>query len=501
MSTAQPSPISAAIAHAEPAFEKARVLVLDSALGPVPQLVLGRGARLCHVLDPDPKRVAQAAQLPHDRRVSYSQLQEGGPREGGYDVVVVPNLGALERPLEVFEGIRRSLVSEGIAIVAIPNPKGSSGLLAATPATVSYGTLQAQAKKAFARVVMAAQTPFVGYGVVHLDLTAPPEPVLDNGLLGEQADQADFYIAFCGSVEAIEELDLNDMTVVQLPGAETLAVGRQALEGQVLRAERRMLALGEELDELRKQPVLTDALRAAEQALIDEQKKSRAEHDRSTSVARKVEDLEKQVARLAQELSEKPQAPVIDQAALVELRERLDAAEREVERSKKERKWAEDRVRRLERELEEALLAQEELDKAQERIATLQGHLKESEDECDSLTTKVSDLEDQLQALQAQANNPALEADIARLEGVLAERGQTVLRLEKELEQMARHFRTLETERNWPAPSPAPGDAPAGAQLESLGRVLAQKEADLVTAQWTISELKQKLAETSQPGA
>lgn len=500
MSRAPLSPLSAVIAHAESLLDRSRVLFVGSALSSVPFSLLERGARLCHVLDPDPRRVAQAAQQLADRRVTYSQLSDVALRENSYDVAVVLELGDHERPEDLLERVRPALGNQGVVIINAANTEQSSGLLGSRPGTVGYTAFVSVVRRVFERAIFMAQTPFVGYAVVALELDEAPLPAMDNGFLDGRADVADSYVAFAGSAEALANLELEEMSVVQLPALPALALGREGLEASLTRATRRVQALEEELTETRRaQPVASERDRSREEIRSRDDapfEQARAEQARAKAqLTARLAEREQELGALRQEFEalqgEKQAwtaASMTDE--MVELRERADSVERELERLKKDRKWADDRVRRLERELEEAVLAQEELDKAQERIATLQGHLKDSEDEVDLLTEKVQDLEETLRELEATAQARGAEEEVVRLEQQLEERGVRVRELEAQLEDLTIFAKTLVAEKRHLAP-PSELSEEKG-RIEALSLALAEKEADLVAARWTIQSLEQR---------
>lgn len=492
MSLVPLSPIAAALAHAEPLLEKSRVLFIGSALTKVPEMILARGARLCHVADPDARRVAQAAGQNSERRITYSHWTESLVRDGAYDIAIVSNLEDHDRPQEILDAARRAIAADGIAVISSAASMTTSGLLGRSESSIPYSELERLTRGTFQSVSFVAQTPFVGFAVVSLSLSAPPVPSLDNALLDGESDQVDYYVALCGSSETIASLDLEDMTVVQMPGQLALEVGRQAEVTRGARAERRLESLEEELRlAQRRERELEEEL-----ARVESEAESAKEVDALRSALKTAES---SLEVLRRELSEKtPKAEA--SPTREELAERAAAADRELERTKKERKWADDRIRRLERELEEAVLAQEELDKARARIQTLETHLKESEDEVDELTDKVSDLEQIIAKQEAELGERAgpsaeFEKENLALEAQLKERGEHILVLERQLGDLTVYAQTLVHERNQGRRAPSDSRDSPDSKLLSLSGELADKEAELLTARWTIASLEAQLAE------
>lgn len=498
MSLVPLSPIAAALAHIEPLLEKSRVLLVGSALTRVPEMILARGARLCHVADPDARRVAQAASQNGERRITYSHWTEALVRDGAYDIALVTNLEEHERPQEILDGARRAIAADGVAVVASAATLAPSGLLGRPERCLSYSELERYARSAFQSVTFLAQTPFVGFAVVNLALSKPPVPSLDNALLDGESDQVDYYVALCGAEGTLASLDLDDMTVVQMPGQLALEVGRQAEVTRGARTERRLESLEDELRlAKRRERELEEELSRIENAPAEAPEEVKVLQNALTKANHELEALRHELAEARVSPAHKDESPTRE-----ELTERVGAAERELDRTKKERKWADDRVRRLERELEEALLAQEELDKARARIQALETHLKESEDEVDELTDKVSELERAVSEKEgelARTSGPgeSFEKETLAFEAQLKERGNHILTLEKQLGDLSLYAQTLVAEMKERSPTqPVTSDAP-DPRLLSLSGELADKEAELLTARWTIDSLKERLAQKS----
>lgn len=495
MSLVPLSPIAAALAHIEPLLEKSRVLLIGNALTRVPEMILARGARLCHVADPDSRRVAHAAGQNAERRTTYSHWTESLVRDGAYDLAIVMNLEEHDRPQEILDGARRAIASDGVCVVSSAASLTTSGLLARPERSLAYADLERLTHAAFPSVAFLAQTPFVGFAVVSLSLSAPPVPSLDNALLDGESDQVDYYVAICGAEETLAALELEEMTVVQMPGQLALEVGRQSEVTRGARTERRLESLEDELRlAQRRERELEEELARVESTAPNETELENLRTALETANA-DLEQARRELLTTTSHASTPEPSPTRE-----ELAERASAAERELERTKKERKWADDRVRRLERELEEALLAQEELDKARARIQTLEAHLKESEDEVDELTDKVSDLEQSLtQAAEAAAEQTAptagIEKEVTDLEAQLKERGAHILVLEKQLADLAIYAQTLVAEKNSARASGPIVDSESDSRLLSLSGELADKEAELLTARWTISSLEERLSQ------
>ena len=113
---------AALAAFAESLVEGRRVLVFGSALSPTPRLLLERGARLVHVCDPAPLRVAEALRRPSVPGLTLSSLsdEEVAAREGTVDCLLVEHLGAFDAR-SIVEKARALLAVRGVALFVTPN--------------------------------------------------------------------------------------------------------------------------------------------------------------------------------------------------------------------------------------------------------------------------------------------------------------------------------------------------------------------------------------------
>ncbi|HEX6277064.1 MAG TPA: hypothetical protein VFZ53_28680, partial [Polyangiaceae bacterium] len=117
-------------AFAESLVDGRRAVVLGSALSPTPRLLLDRGARLVHVCDPAPLRVAEALRRPNVPGLTLSTLNddEVAAREGAVDFVLVEHLGAFDAR-SVVEKTKRLLAVRGVALFVTPNREARRPLL------------------------------------------------------------------------------------------------------------------------------------------------------------------------------------------------------------------------------------------------------------------------------------------------------------------------------------------------------------------------------------
>lgn len=568
MSLRKQSPTSALVAHAERVISGSRILVIGNAQHILPLHLLERGARLVQVLDPDAKNVAHAALHNTERRISFAQLTESSLRDASFDCAIVEDLSTAPDAQRLLQGVKRSIGQRGLAFVCCPSNVSTSGLLGTQPGQLGFAELDELTGAVFEETILLGQAPFVGYAVVSLSLDEPPEPCLDNEFLGGEADPADLFIAICGSEEALSEVDLEDMTIVQLPASRVLEADEADHQRRELHAKRRIESLEAELRTLRERQGEGEVERLTRQL---EQRDAwiRDLEARAENAEARADDAEAERERLEKALSETLELAADGQDATL-LKERLDEAERVASRSQKETRWAEDRVRKLERELEAALaeietiadakpsaelqelsadlesvedeleVAQKELrergselaklkealigagakqaeakalrkkleeDKAQleaerdqlsRETARLSRLLEETEDELEETHRDLLSVTERLDATQATPKKaaaqaaPALAEEVSALEAQLAERGRTIQALEEQLRRLELLGKSMSAEISL---GRVQSD---GAELEeklgTLSQSLAEREADLVAAEWTIGELRQRLA-------
>lgn len=251
MNQALLSPVSALVAHIEPLVAERRVLVIGNAERSLAEHLLARGARLVQFLDPDARRVAQAAAHNGERRLSYAQLTESTLRDGSFDCALVEDVNLADNLQKLISGVARCLSPRGVAIFCASNTDHSTGLLGAQRGAVDYDALVEATEERFEVVRILGQSPFLGYSVVSLELDHPPEPALDNAYLGGEGETADYYIALCGPAESMAHLGLEEMSIVQLPAARFVESSEKIHRERELRAARRIESLENDLKSAR----------------------------------------------------------------------------------------------------------------------------------------------------------------------------------------------------------------------------------------------------------
>ncbi len=523
MNQALLSPISALLAHIESLVSGRRILVVGNAGNSIAAHLIERGARLVQVLDPDSRRVAIAAAQNTERKVTFSQLTPHSLRDGSFELALIEDIELADHFEQLILGVKRSLGSSGIAIFCARNAESTSGLLGAGRGGISYDDFGDALWDQFENVSVWGQSPFLGYSIVQFGLDQPPEPVLDNGYIGDEGEPADYYIAICDSQD--EQLPLSEMSIVQLPSARLLSDSENKHREKERKAARRVEGLEQEIAQLRHQVSSSEVDRLVAQLeqrdvkIRQLEKRAALADDRVADADADIEELEKElevthtalVAR-GEELDELKssggqagQELKAAQATIARLEKQLKEArahEEEVEHLSEGRKALEDELNQM-AEKNEALLKklkhqEAQADKFKRRVDALdtevddlhkqldetEGFLRDAEDELSEGQAKWTKAQAQLKELHASAQS---EQEVSALEEQLTERGKRVLELESQLRKLENYCRTLKAELKTPSWVAEDG---LQAEFEQMARTLAEREADLVEAEWTIGQLR-----------
>jgi SAM-dependent methyltransferase len=387
-------------AYAEPVASGRRVLFIGPAISALPERLLERGARLVHVCDPDPVRVAEATAKNRSSNVSFSALADGhfALRDGAFDVCVVENAGITD-PVALVKKIRRALTPRGVAVLASPNPETRVPLLAHRPSGVislDYYALYDAVKTEFEHVRMLGQAPFVGYVIADFAPEGVPEPSLDTAFLPAGAEEPEMFIA----VASQQPVELEAFSVVQLP-YRSVITGGSSSDADALRRSR-----GEALQMRTKLTEVEAALATEKQAVVTRDTQLREAETRV--FARDAELLS-----LRQELDNKNQQLKAHESSLAELNAKLKNGP------------------------------------------------------------------------SAEEANAAA-ADLAALEQTLAERGEHIRKLERELREAERIGKELVRQLPGVSPDRAADEARNKAAVNELAQKLAKSQADLIPTRWAL---------------
>ncbi|HYP99775.1 MAG TPA: hypothetical protein VER96_13965 [Polyangiaceae bacterium] len=455
-------PSIALCAYAEPLASNRRVLVFGNALGALPAQLMERGARSVHVCDIDAVRVAEATARNRSTQIAYSSLADSdlSLRDGAFELAVVDNLGAYD-PLLLLRTVKRALGPRGAAVVACPNPEAAFPLLRtsardAAATSLDYYALYDAVAAEFEHVRMLGQTPFVGYAIADFSASGEPEPALDTSFVPGGAEEPDYFIALASN----QELRLDEFAVIQLPTRRLLSSVNPSSAAA---------------------PVSPDDLKArdAEMARLNQW----------------IKELESR-ASTADERADHTESELESERTKFEAERAKTEAERaktEAERAKAE---AERRVSaQLKTQHERELgAARAELDALRAQSTQLREHLNNQANELSRVTSELGARTRQLSE-QAEKIEQTNAAELAEFERQLGERGTEVRRLEENLRTAERTGRELvrELERRTSEQSKQ-------ANLE-LERALAEREADLQAAAWTIESLSLRLELAGKPVA
>ena len=470
-------PSIALAAYAEPLASNRRVLVFGNALGSLPLQLLERGARSIHVCDPDALRVAEAAARNRSTQISFSSLADSdlSLREGAFELALIDNLGA-HGPLQLIRTAKRALGSRGVAIVACPNPEAAFPLIRTAPAqsaaatSLDYYALYDAVAAEFEHVRMLGQTPFVGYAIADFSASGEPEPALDTSFVPGGAEEPDFFIALASN----QEVRLDEFAVIQLPTRRLLGSINTPRVAPAVPVVSENVALNKARDaELAR---LNQWIKELESraSTADE----RADHSETEL------DAERAKLEAAQARFEAERVKVEAERAKVE-------AKVEAERAKVEAEREASAALKLQHE-KELGAARAELTALRTQATNLRADASQKSSELSRVTSELAERNRQL-AEQTEKLEQGSAVELAEFERQLAERGNEVRRLEQELRTAERTGRELvhELQRRTSEQSKH-----ASAELE---RALAEREADLQAAAWTIESLSLRLELAGKP--
>ena len=457
-------PSIALAAYAEPLATNRRVLVFGNALGSLPLQLLERGARAIHVCDPDALRVSEATARNRSTQISFSSLADSdlSLRDAAFELALIDNLGAFD-PLPLLRTAKRALGSRGVAVVACPNPEAAFPLLrASNPAATSldYYALYDAVAAEFEHVRMLGQTPFVGYAIADFSASGEPEPALDTSFVPGGAEEPDFFLALASN----QEVRLDEFAVIQLP-------------------TRRLLS------SLKGPPPL--ALPAAPAAASENSAQARAHEAELARLNQWIKELESR-ASTADERADHSETELETERTKLEGELGTERAKLETERTKLETERQASAALRSQHE-REISAARAELSALRTQATNLRADASSKASELARLTSELARLTSELAerdrqlAAQAEKVEQGSAAELTEYERQLSERGSEVRRLEQDLRTAERTGRELvrELERRT-------GEQSKQASLE-LERALAEREADLQAAAWTIESLSLRL--------
>ncbi|HEY3494522.1 MAG TPA: hypothetical protein VGK73_07545 [Polyangiaceae bacterium] len=474
-------------AFTEPFVESRRVLVFGSSLSSTPRLLIERGARLVHVCDPAPLRVAEAVERGAAPGLAFSTFADEmlATRESQFDCVIVENLAAFDARAVVAKA-RRLLAPRGTAVFATPNREAVAPLLPAPDAgaaPLDYYALYDLVASEFEHVRMLGQAPFVGYAVVEFAPESTPEPLIDSDFLARGSEEPELFVA----VAARQRPSLAPYTVVQLPLHRVLAfvaprAPEKAVPSEPRVAEVRPLDLERKLARQEAWIAELEARAETADARADEAEEAREELE--SEISRIKSDLVRAndalLERKAQPLRPEAEHHALE-AALVERNARI--AEQEAALAQRDAHIAEQEAALAERD---ARVAERDARIAERDARIAQHDAALAERDARIARHDAALAERDARVLELERTAPAEAAsDIDSLEARLAERGQELRRLEHDLGEAERVGKELLRELDAMRKAPNPE---LSRKLEDLAVRLATSEADRLALSWAAAQ-------------
>jgi hypothetical protein len=439
------SPSVVLASYSEPLLDGRRAIVFGDSTSPLAEEMIGRGARSVHVCDPEPARAGEAAARNRSRQISIVPHGDAdvAVREGAFDVAIVEDLSSATDAVLLLGQVRRALSPRGVAFVASPNPDAKRPLVprttgASAKAALGYYELYDKVVAEFPEVRMLGQTPFVGYAIVDFAPASELEVELDSGFLPTGAEEPEWFVA----VAARGPVELGAFSIVQLPATRVVGAGTDGALAEDLRASRAAEArLGEKLATAEAENARLKAERQSKKATANE----RSEELRAEIEARdgRIVDLEARKAAAETGLKEAT-------AVAETLRERAAEADRLT--------------------VEHAALRAD------------RDGLAKALDEAKAETS----------------GSPEPEAEVAKLEAVLGERGERIRKLEADLAEAERIgkelVKDLAREIALREAATSPGETKDKLEhLDTMASENARLRADVQALEWTVQELENRL--------
>jgi SAM-dependent methyltransferase len=416
--------------------------------------LLERGARLVHVCDPAPLRVAEAAERAAAPGLTFSTFSDEAlaMREGSFDCVLVENLGAFDARAVVARA-KRLLSPRGVALFVTPNREATAPLLPAPEpqaAPLDYYALYDLVAGEFEHVRMLGQAPFVGYTVVDFAPEAAPEPLIDSEFIPRGSEEPELFVALASRHRTL----LAGYAVIQLPLHRVLSGSavspRAALPPEPV-------------------PSVELARKLKQQESWIAELESRAE-----TADLRADQAEEEVERLRAELESAREAalaappPPPPPAPVTRVPEPPVRAPTPIPDPA------------LVRELERARAELHELEATRSRLSELEGRLAERDASRAALEGTIAERDARIAEL---SNAAPLEAtsDLDALEKQLVERGAELRKLEFALREGERLGRELVSELER---ARSGGDPDLVQKLGTLADRLASSEADRLALAW-----------------
>lgn len=490
MDSPQTAPSLALAAYSEDLIRGRRVVVFGDALLGLAETLIERGARLVHVYDENPTRVAEAAARSTSPNISFAPLSPGGiaARDGAFDVGLVDEVAAFSDPAQLVTRLRRALSARGVGFVCTTNPEvpplwTGSGTPPSNAksggAPLSYYDLYDLVATQFDEVRMVGQTPFAGFALADFSPDSESEFSIDTGFVPGGAEEPERYVAVCSHfpvaiepfcVVQMEAHALVDRThsaakpappvkppIEEGPTRAQLAEVQQDLATEKAAKVKLEQLLRDVNDELKRRDEWVTELEsrasaaderadAAEAALEAQTAKQRnrseslrnASQDAQAEAAKQVSDLTNELRKRERKLEDLASQVADGEARwngqnqlIASLREQTLALEHALTNARSAQAAAETVAEEARKQLSAAERELSEAQLAQEQIAELQA--------------TISDLHGQMNALRSDLHLAGDE--ISRTEQQLSAQGATVRQLQADLADTERFAALLVAER------------------------------------------------------
>jgi hypothetical protein len=452
-------------AYAEALIGGGRVAVFGDATIGIAAELCKRGARLVHVYDADAARAAEASAQNRNRSIYYAPLSETGDigvKDGAFDCAIVTDLSLAGDAGALLELVRRVVSSSGAALIASPNADASPLLgVAHGAAPLGYYDLYEAISAHFPSVRMIGQAPFVGYAVAEFSTDGEPEPTVDSSLVGAEGKEPDWFVALASE----RWVRVDPFCLVEIPVRPALAKDAPAP----------VVAAGPSVAET-ELAAARAVQRDQEQALSQERKRLEQANAQLTAHKEELALVRARAENLARALEQEEQRRTALERTVEQQAERRTALEKDLEQHAARRTA-------LEKDLD-AARKNPELGRLRDRVAELERSIE-------------------------QASEPH-EAEVGRLEQLLAERGAEILELRREVDRREQLVREMLSEQVPAAvaavPEPEPEPQPQAhtdvadlrARLDRLAAEVARREADLVAASWKIAAFERRTASPTE---
>ena len=512
MPSAPPPSFLPLVAYAEALCAGARVLFIGDARSEIALRLLERGARLVHVCDEVAARRAEGAQRVLERAITFGALNDGSfaLREGFFDLALVENLASHSEPKAALAAVSRLLAPRGTAVVAAPNPQSRTRLLPASlsESALDYYALYDAVAGVFPRVRMLGQVPFVGYAVVDFASEGEPEVVFDASLISGPGEEPDYFVAVAGEGRAA----LDGYAVIQLSTAAVLDHRPEpsallAPEPPAVSAAERSAASAPEPPPIivpepppiiapepppkaaaapAKAPGDEAALRRQEAWIAELEARAVAADERADAAEAELDELRERFGNLEQRTRIELDGSRDERKALTAELERNQRQKHDLtellKTAQSEAASANEQLRKLQSQLAAAEARASELAAHEARAAAESERAATHEARALALEAEVARLSGSLAAL---SEDSAASHEVQKLESQLAERGDHVRALERQLREAERTGREL-LRRLERTRSPAPAPVAAG-KTRAAGARVAELEAERQVLAWALA--------------